>query len=141
MASITVYLRLAIILIILMIPVSAASAQGPTPTPGNPGGDHTFPLPEIPSIDSLKSKYGIPAADDPNVHKLDFFWDIDNWITFAESSRIGVWFVNNRAWGIMTIILILMIVMAVIRSMSESVYGAGVHGRDEVREYIRGRRN
>lgn len=92
-----------------------------------------MPLPEIPSIETLKSRYGIPDADDPSSSRITFFWDLDNWIIFAESSRIGVWFVNNRAFGLATVIVILLIVMAIIRSMSESVYGAGVDRWDRMR--------
>ena len=132
MASSTVYI--ALILAILAAPVSVvyADGPGPTPTPGNPGGDHAFPLPSIPEIEDLKGKYGIPDADDPSLHQINFFWDLDNWITFAESSRIGVWFVNNRSYGLLIVLFVLLLVLQIIRSMSESVYGAGIRGRDRV---------
>jgi len=139
MAGTTVYVKLILLVAILAAPVTAAYADGPgpTPTPGNPGGDHSFPLPSIPEIDTLKERYGIPDADDPDLFQIDFFWDLDNWITFAESSRIGIWFVNNRSYGLLIVLFVLLLVLAFVKSMSESVYSAGIRGRDEVTGYFR----
>lgn len=127
-------IALLILLAVLIIQPSLVFAAAiddplPTPTPGGPGGSHGFPIPSIPSIETLKEKYGIPE-DSGDLRQINLFWDIDYWLSFAESSRISVWFVMNRTWSILTIIIILFLILSFFRSISRSVYGSGVEALD-----------
>jgi hypothetical protein len=124
-----VVLVVIVVIVLLMQPTIAFADPGPTPTPGAPGGDHGFPVPNIPSIESLKEKYGIPE-DSGDLRQINLFWDIDYWLSFAESSRISVWFVMNRTWSILTIIMVLFLILSFFRSISKSVYGSGVEAFD-----------
>jgi len=117
----------------LISPVYADGPPGPTPTPGGPGGGHGLPIPDIPSIDALKAKYGVPEESESH-QRINFFWELDNWLNLLEASRIAAWFSVNRTWSVWLLITILMIVLIAIRFVVRNVYGAGAAGIQSFRD-------
>lgn len=109
-----------------------------TPTPGTgPGGRIDLPLPDIGTKDEIIAQFNIPSADElQKDSKIEFTWDLNNWILWAQASKAGLIFGQTSTFGIFTIVIILLIVLVVIHSIADSVYGAGSRGYHQIREEI-----
>jgi len=126
-------LLIALILVVTYFPSSAEAStllDDPPPmvtlTPGNPGGDHKMPIFDLGTKEEIMSKFGMPTVEEMRLNsKIDFAWDLNNWLNFAESSRAGVIFSWASTWGIFAVIFILMLVFVAIRNIANSVYSAG----------------
>ena len=86
----------------------------------------------MPTINSLKAEFNVPEEGSSH-RKLEFFWDLENWLLFLRATRIGTWFSVDRTYKAWLIIMVLALVLLAIRFMTRNVYGAGSDKWDELR--------
>jgi len=109
-----------------------------TPTPGaSPFGSNKMPIPVIGTKEEIIAQFNIPSAAEMRADsKIDFTWDINNWILWAQASKAGMTYAEMATWGAFTVIIILLIVLAIISAIADSVYSAGYEGAVQTKTYV-----